>query len=152
MSALSVERGTKMPASRKLLCAVYAAIAIAALVAVWSQLGPYLHSVSAFFVTFWSDAKVTASSRSITADILLFGLAAAILMVVEARQHNIRFVWAYIAAAFLVAVSVSFPLFLLARELRMNSSEAPGLRTTDTILLILLAVAMLGLTIWIDAG
>ena len=34
----------------------------------------------------------------------------------------------------------------------MNSSEAPGLRTTDTILLILLAVAMLGLTIWIDAG
>ena len=95
---------------------MYAAIAIAALVAVWSQLGPYLHSVSAFFVTFWSDAKATASSRSITADILLFGLAAAILMVVEARKHNIRFVWAYIAAAFLVAVSMYFPYSCSARS------------------------------------
>jgi hypothetical protein len=112
-------------------------------------LGPYLHIPSAFFVSFWGDTKVTASSRSITADILLFGLSAAILMVVEGRKHNVRFVWAYIAAGLLVAVSVSFPLFLIARELRMNDSAAPPLRATDTILLTLLAVGMLALTIWV---
>jgi mRNA interferase RelE/StbE len=54
--------------------------------------------------------------------------------------------------AFVVAGSLSFPLFLLARELRRGTSEAARLRTTDTILLCLLAVAMLGLMIWVDAG
>jgi hypothetical protein len=47
---------------------------------------------------------------------------------------------------------LSFPLFLLARELRRGTSEAARLRTTDTILLCLLAVAMLGLMIWVDAA
>jgi hypothetical protein len=152
MTAQPVEHDVVMPGSRKALCTVYLSIAIAALIAVWSQMGPYLHSVSSFFVGFWSDAKVTPSSRAITADILMFGLAAAILMVVEARKHNVRFVWAYVAAALLIAVSVAFPLFLLARELRMNSSDAPSLHATDTVLLSLLAVAILGLTIWVDAG
>jgi len=41
-----------------------------------------------------------------------------------------------------------FPLFLLARELPRGTSEAARLRTTDTILLCLLAVAMLGLMIF----
>ena len=81
-----------MPTARKVLCAVYAAIAVAALIAPWSQAGPYIHSVSAFFVSFWSDTKAKPASRFITADILLFGLAASILMVIEARRHNVRFV------------------------------------------------------------
>ena len=145
------DQAQSMPTSRKVLCAVYAAIAVAALIATWSQAGPYSHSVSAFFVSFWSDTKVTPASRFITADILLFGLAASILMVSEARRHNVRFVWAYVGGV-LVAISASFPLFLLARELRMNKAEASSLRTTDTILLTLLAVAILGMTIWIVAG
>jgi hypothetical protein len=89
------------------------------------------------------------ASRLVTADIHLFGLSAAILMVVEARRYNFRFVWGYIVAAILVPVSLTFPLFLIARELRMNDSEAPRIRATDTILLMLLAVGMLGLTIWV---
>jgi hypothetical protein len=42
MSAVSAQRAAKMPASRRLLCAVYAAIAIVALIAVGSQLGQLL--------------------------------------------------------------------------------------------------------------
>ena len=54
--------------------------------------------------------KVTpATSRSLTVDILLFFLAAAILMVIEARKHEVRFVWAYIAGGFAIAISVTFP-------------------------------------------
>lgn len=148
MSALSAQRVATMPASRR-LCAVYAAIAIVALIAVGSQLGPYLHSLSAFFVSFWSDSKATPASRLVTADIHLFGLFAAILMVLEARKYDVRFVWAYIVAAILVPVSVTFPLFLIARELRMNASEARRIRATDTVLLMLLAIGMVGLTIWV---
>ena len=66
-----------MPTSRKVLCAVYGAIAVAALVATWSNGGPYVHSVTDVLVNFWRDTKVTSASRFITADILMFSLAAA---------------------------------------------------------------------------
>ena len=90
-----------MPTSRKVLCAVYAVIAVAALIATWSQTVAYIHSSPAdFFVNFWHDAKVTASSRNITADILMFGLSAAVLMVIEARKYGVRFVWLYILGGF----------------------------------------------------
>jgi hypothetical protein len=100
----------------------------------------------------WSDTKATPASRFITADILLFGLAASILMVIEARRRNVRMVWAYIVGGVLFGMSTSFPLFLLARELRINKAEASRLRTTDTVLLTLFAVAILAMTIWIVAG
>lgn len=57
-----------------------------------------------------------------------------------------------VIAGFFVAVSVAFPLFLIARELRMGGSETLRLRTIDTILLAIMAVAVAGLTIWIDVG
>jgi len=66
-----------MPTSRKVLCAVYGAIAVVALIATWSNGGPYVHSVTDFLVNFWRDTKVTSASRFITADILMFALAAA---------------------------------------------------------------------------
>jgi hypothetical protein len=134
------------------ICAVYAAIALGALIATWSQAGPYTHSVTGFLFNVWRDTKVTPASRFMTADVLMLALAVDILMVVEARRHNVRFVWAYIVGAFFIAISVMFPLFLIARELRMSSSDAPHLRAVDAILLALLAVATGGLTIWIDVG
>lgn len=118
---------TGMPASRKLLCAVYATIALAALIATWSQNVAYFNSISDFFPglgTFVRETKVTPASRSITVDILFFFLAAAILMVIEARKHGVRFVWAYVVGGVLIAISVTFPLFLLARELRLSASQA----------------------------
>jgi hypothetical protein len=83
---------------------------------------------------------------------VLFALAAVILMVIEARKHGVKFVWLYVAGGFAIAISVAFPLFLIARELRMGTSDAPRLRTTDTILLAVLAVLAAGQTIWIDVG
>jgi len=38
---------------------------------------------------------------------LLFFLAAAILMVVEARKHDVKFVWLYIAGGLAIASSPS---------------------------------------------
>ncbi len=88
---------TAIPTSSKVLCAVYGVIAIAALIATWSQNAAYFDNPGGFLLDFLNDSKVTPASRSLTVDIVLFFLAAAILMVVEARKHGVRFVWAYIA-------------------------------------------------------
>lgn len=143
---------TSIPASRKVLCVIYGAIAIAALIATWSQIGPYLHSPADFLVTFWRDVKANSASRFIAADALMLALSATILMVIEARKHNVGFVWLYVLGSFFIAVSVMFPLFLIARELRIAGSEMPRLRTVDTILLAIVAVGAVGLTTWIEVG
>jgi hypothetical protein len=45
--------------------------------------------------------------------------AAFVLMVIEARRLGIRHVWIYMALSFVVALSVAFPLFLIARQRRL---------------------------------
>lgn len=118
---------TSLPVTTKVLCGCYAAIALVALVATWSQNAAYLGQPATFLTAFLHDLTLTPAARSITADILLFFLAAAILMVVEARKHGIRFVWLYLIGGVLIAISVTFPLFLIARELRIaGTSENPG--------------------------
>ncbi len=141
-----------LPTASKVLCAVYAVIAIAALVATWSQNAAYFGNASGFLLDFFNDSKVTPASRSLTADITLFFLAAAILMVIEARKHGIRFVWAYIVGGLAIAISVTFPLFLIARELRVGRTDMTRLGAVDTALLVLLAVFATGMTIWVDMG
>jgi hypothetical protein len=74
-----------------------------------------------------------------------------VLTVIEGRKYHVRWVWRYVAG-FFVAVSVAFPLFLIARELRIGDSQTPRLGTVDAILLAVIAVAVAGLTIWIDMG
>jgi hypothetical protein len=139
-----------MSTSRKLLCTTYALIALVALIATWSQNLAYFGEGAKFIVTFFTETKVNPASRSITVDIVLFFLAAAILMVIEARKHNVRFVWAYIVGGLLIAISVTFPLFLLARELRLESSDAQHLRPVDTGLLGLFGVFSVAAVLWVD--
>jgi hypothetical protein len=142
--------GTALPTSSKVLCAVYGVIAIVALIATWSQNAAYFDNPGGFLLDFFNDSKVTAASRSLTVDIVLFFLAAAILMVVEARKHGVRFVWAYLVGGLAIAISVTFPLFLIARELRVGGTETRRLGAVDTVLLAVLGVGAVGMTIWVD--
>lgn len=139
-----------MDKAAKTRCGIYAAIAAAALIATWSQNLAY--EFADFFPRFLRDTTVTPASRSITADIVLLFLSAAILMVLEARRHGVRFVWAYIAGGFLIAISVTFPLFLIARERRLAAagSETPRLPSTDKALLAVLTVALAATALWVD--
>lgn len=134
-----------------LRCSVYAVIALVAFAATWSQNIAYLHHPEGF-AAFLTDTRTTAASRSVTADILLFALAAAVLMVIEARKHGIKYVWLYIVGSGLTAISITFPLFLIARELRIGKTDAPRLPLADSIGLAVFAIATLALTIWVDAG
>ncbi|WP_101950278.1 DUF2834 domain-containing protein [Mycobacterium sp. 3519A] len=143
---------TALPTSSKVLCAVYGVIAAAALIATWSQNVAYFDNPGGFLLDFFSDSKVNPASRSLTVDIVLFFLAAAILMVIEARKHGVRYVWAYIVGGLAIAISVTFPLFLIARELRIGRADPTRLGTVDTVLLALLAVVAAGITVWVDVA
>jgi hypothetical protein len=146
---------TAVPQARTILCAVYGLIALGALVATWGQNIAYMQNgigdLLPAFGQFAADTKVNPAARSITADIGLFLLAAAIFMVIEARKHGVRFVWAYIVGGFLIAISVTFPLFMIARELRLAETDAKALRVFDIALLTALAAFVVGLVIWIEA-
>ncbi len=120
-----------MTQSKRLLCGLYGLIALAALIATWSQNLAYFgtpEAAGAFgaFGPFLADLRVNPAALSISLDITLFFLAAAILMVIEARRLGVKFVWAYIIGGMLIAISVTFPLFLIAREFALAKGDAPG--------------------------
>jgi hypothetical protein len=140
-----------LPIASKVLCVVYALIAIFALITMTIQSAPYFSNPGAFVPDFQSVVTVTPASRMLTADVLMFCLAAVILMVLEARKHGVRFVWLYILGAFAVAISVAFPLFLIARELRIGKIERSRVGTLDAIGLMILAALLVGVAIWSGA-
>jgi len=141
-----------MTTTRKILCGIYAAIATAALVATWTQNAAYSGNGTGFLKNFLLDLKVNPASRSITVDIVLFFLAAAIFMVIEARKHGVPFVWAYIVGGMLIAISVTFPLFLIARERKLAATDEPGLKAVDVILLVALAAVSAAWVIFTEVG
>jgi hypothetical protein len=148
-----------MPRSRKLLCWTYAVIALVALAGTWSQNVAYFRpeeGLATGFVLatarFWPDTLATPASTSITVDIGLLCLSLFVLMIIEARRLAIRFVWIYIVLGLLVAISVTFPLFLIARERRLAArGEATAdlaFTALDTLGLAILAVAAGAFTLW----
>lgn len=143
-----------MTNTSKLLCIFYAAVALIALYGTWSENLAYFAPGAAGGAGFLPDLKVNPASRSISIDIGFFLLAAAAFMVFEARRIGQRFVWVYIALGFAVAISVTFPLFLLGRELRMASSApvtqpSAAMRALDLFGLALVTALTLYLAYWL---
>jgi len=147
-----------MSRSRLLLCWIYAAVALVALLGTWHQNLAYFRPDEGLLVgfsmataRFWPDTLATPASTSITVDLGLLLLPLCALMVIEARRLGIRFVWLYIVGGLLIAISVTFPLFLIARERRLAArGEGPGARipSFDALGLAALGVVMVGFTLW----
>lgn len=131
------------------LAAVYGLLAIIALVLTWSQNLAYFGGGGGLsaFPAFLRDAAVNPASRSVTFDIALVLYAAAVWMVFEGRRRRIPFVWAYVIGGLLVAISVTLPLFMAARELKSGATPEiegrPGL--LDGVGLGGLAILIIGL-------
>ena len=139
----------RLPTVTRALCAVYAVTAVAALIATWSQNLAYVDSGN-FLLSFAEDLKVTPAARSITVDLFLLGIPLAILMVTEARKHGVRFVWLYLLGSALTAISVTFPLFLIAREIQIAKTDPSRVGVGDAIGLAIVAVAMAAIVVWVD--
>ncbi len=107
------------------LCVFYGAAAAVALLGTWSQNLAFMALPdSGGVMGFIHAATANHAAASIGTDLGFMCLVAFVWMVVEARRLGIRFVWVYLALSMLVAVSVMFPLFLLARQLRMARMAA----------------------------
>lgn len=141
-----------MPTASKALCTVYAAISVAAFVAYWSQAIAYFNRPASIVSALLGDTKITPASRAVTVEVLFIFLAASVLMVLEARKHRIGFVWLYILGGGVVAISVTFPLFLIAREYRLAKTAPSRLGMADILALAALASATAALAIWVDAA
>lgn len=139
-----------MATQRRWLIGFYALLSVIALVATWGQNLQYLWQTGEFSALnqFLPDLRVNPASRSISVDIALFLLAAAVFMVSEARRLGVRFVWLYILFGFLVAISVTFPLFMAARELRLERGAASDARLTasDIVGLAVTTILVAGLS------
>jgi hypothetical protein len=64
--------------------------------------------------------------------------------VAEARRLKMRFAWLYVLLAYLVDVSVFYPIFLIMRERAMARAgeESPGLVTTDVLTIAAIGAAI----------
>jgi hypothetical protein len=107
------------------LCVAYGVVAAAALIGTWSQnLAFFAMPDNGGIAGFIRMGTANPAAASLTIDLLFVCLAAVIWMVVEGRRLGVRFVWAYIVFAFVIAISVTFPLFLIARQLKLAERQA----------------------------
>lgn len=115
---------SRLSSTDKLLCGIYVVLTVAALVFAFGNTVAYLLSEGNGGITgFFAAGYVNYATSSLTNDLLIVAVAATVLMVAEARRLGVRYVWAYVAAGFLIAISVSFPLFLLARQLKLAAGK-----------------------------
>src|SRR5690349_10793935 len=136
-----------MTISRKALCVVYALIGLFAFVGTWGYVLSLLSQYGFWGGTlkFWQDVLVNESSRFIAVDILFFGLAVIVWMILESRRLKIPGVWFYIVFGLLIAVSLAVPLFLIHQErilatLKPNT-PAGTMHAVDAIGIVVLALA-----------
>ena len=104
-----------MTRTDKVLCFVYGAFAAVALVGTQWALVVFLRSDE----NDWNAMTDRLTANSVVGfvgiDLGVVALAAVVFMAVEGRRLRIPWWGIYVALVFLVAVSVAFPLFLIAR-------------------------------------
>ena len=116
-----------MNRSEKILCAVYATIAFVALVVTQvNNIAFFLQPQNGGIVGWISALYANPAVASFTNDIMLYVVAGYVFMIVEARRLGIRYVWVYLLLSSIVAVSVMFPLFLIARQIKIAQYRAQG--------------------------
>jgi hypothetical protein len=109
-----------MTRSEKSLCAIYAIIAVVALYATWVNNLAFMAQPGGLDLGNWYAALYgNYASASFINDLLLLSVAGCVFVVVEGRRLGIRFYWAYILFSALTAISVTFPLFLIARQVAL---------------------------------
>lgn len=112
-----------MTRSEKILCAVYALVAMVALYATWSNNIAFSSQPnSGGPLGFVRALYVNHAAASIANDLFLVALSAAIFMLMEGRRLQMQFVWVYIVFSVLIAIAVMFPLFLIARQVKLSQA------------------------------
>lgn len=110
--------------SGKTLCILYAVLAVVALFATWSNNIEFFKLPdNGGLVGFVRGGYANPAAASLSNDLFLLGAACFVFMFTEAKRLGIRFVWVYVILSCAIAVSVMFPLFLLARQLKLEAAR-----------------------------
>jgi Terpene cyclase DEP1 len=118
-----------MTTKDKFTCATYALIALLALPATWVNNIAFMQQPNNSFMDFINAAYVNAAAASLSNDLLFIAFAASMFMVIEGRRIGVRYVWLYLIFSALVAISVTFPLFLLARHIKLTNTQPEQITT-----------------------
>lgn len=109
----------------KLICTAYTLIALVALPATWiNNIAFMTQPDHASVADFLNAAYVNAAAASLSNDLIFVALVACIFMAIEGKRIGIRYFWLYIILSAIVAVSVTFPLFLLARHIKIAKERS----------------------------
>jgi Terpene cyclase DEP1 len=120
-----------MNAKDKLICTTYGLTALVALPATWINNIAFMSEPSNnSMLDFGRAAYANAAAASLANDLFLLAAAASIFMIIEGRRVGVRYLWVYLLLSPLIAISVTFPLFLLARHLKISQQPAQNLTET----------------------
>lgn len=109
------------------LAVLYVVIAVAALVLTWwNNIDHFTTEGSDGFAGFVDDAFANPAAASFGFDLLLVALAAMVFIYVEGRRLDVPYYGAYIVFGVTIAISVTFPLFLVARMVRIAHRDTAG--------------------------
>lgn len=111
-----------MTRAETIRCWIFGAIALAALIGTQWTLVDYIAG-SGGLGEFLEATVDGHAAVFLTIDLLAVAVAATVFMVVEGRRIQLPWLGLYVALVFLVAVSVAFPLFLLARTRRLAAAR-----------------------------
>jgi Terpene cyclase DEP1 len=113
-----------MTTKDKLICTTYALIALVALPATWINNIAFMNQPdNNSAIDFMRAAYANAAAASLANDLFLLAAAASIFMVIEGRRVGVRYLWLYLLLSPLIAISVTFPLFLLARHIKIAQEQ-----------------------------
>lgn len=77
-----------------------------------------------------AEGFATTLMGSITSDFLIGTIPVLVWMVVEARRLGMRYIWVYVLGTFLLAFAFTCPLFLLMREVHLQSKGRDDARAS----------------------
>lgn len=112
-----------MTGTDRALCWAYGLIALAGLVGTQWALVEFLRSDDNSMGDLLDGITANPAATFTTIDLGAVALVAVVFMVVEGRRLRVPRLWLYVVLVFLVAVSVAFPLFLIARTRHLASAR-----------------------------
>jgi hypothetical protein len=105
-----------------MMCAAYAALAVAALISTQLALLEFLRrSDNGGVAGFIDDAFANPAATFMSLDVTFVAVTALVFMLAEGWRIGMRRLWVYVLLTFAVAISVALPVFLLMRQLRLAS-------------------------------
>ncbi len=110
-----------------LLRVTYLLLAILGLIMTWYYNLQFMADSNGGFDIgeFVAAAANNAAAQSITWDLTIACIAGLLWIVVESKRLEMRFAWAYVVFAFLIAYAFVFPLFLFFRQGKLEQDARP---------------------------